>query len=89
MLIGAWSRVARGVGGPTARYARAADWKAPERQIKSLNDRARELLAGFESGRSVGQICRDVNWLNDFEACQLIWALKVVGVLEQLPDKRS
>jgi hypothetical protein len=83
--IGAWSRIDHGVGGPEARYARAEDWVSAARHVKSLPEAGRELLQGFEDGSSVSEICHDARGVSDFEVCQLIWALKVTGLLTRQP----
>jgi len=83
--IGSWSRIDRAIGGPEARYARAAGWEASARQVKSLPEAGRELLVGFEDGGTVSAICRAARGVSDFEVCRLIWALKVTGLVSRQP----
>jgi len=81
--IPAWSRILKGVGGPEARYARLPEWEAAARSVKELSDPARAFLKDFEDGRTVEALCAEARELSSFEACQLIWAFRVIGALEQ------
>jgi hypothetical protein len=84
--IPAWSRIMKGVGGPEARYARRPDWEAAARGVKELSEPARAFLSDFQDGRAVEEICGEGREPSSFETCQLIWAFRVIGVLERLSD---
>ena len=77
--IGTWSRIARGCGGLKARYARDPGWEKLVGQM-SLSSEQRALIDQSDGVRDIESLCAGSS-LSDFEVCQTLWALRVIGVL--------
>jgi hypothetical protein len=82
--IDAWSRVERGCGSLTTRYAPVPGGDALFRQLTLDVDQA-ALLRSIREPRDVESLCAD-SVLNHFEVCRTLWAFRVIGLVERLPD---
>ncbi len=80
--IDAWSRIERAVGGPEARYERAADYESVIPQM-TLSLEKLAILTTLHEPRTVMEIC-DESTLADFEVCRVLWAFGVVGVVRRV-----
>jgi hypothetical protein len=79
--IESWSRILRGVGGLTIRYARAPDWETMAHEMYLSNDQ-RALLDRLATPCDVESLCESTT-LSDFEACRTLWAFLVIGVVRR------
>ncbi len=76
-------RIRRSVGGAHTVYALADGWERPLEGL-ILGEGEKELVARLQLDRaSVDDLCKDV-LLSNFEIYQTLWALKVIGVVEEL-----
>ena len=82
--IDAWSRIARGCGSLTTRYAPAAGADALFKQLTLDVDQA-ALLRAVKGARDVESLCAD-SALDHFEACRSLWAFRVIGLVARLPE---
>jgi hypothetical protein len=80
--IEAWSRVQRAVGGPDARYERAAHYEDALRSM-NLTFEKLSLLTSLNGTRSVEELCQESS-LPDFEVCRTLWAYRVIGVVRRV-----
>jgi Domain of unknown function (DUF4388) len=80
--IESWGRIERGMGGLTARYARAEAGEALAQQM-FLSSEQRSLLEEIGSGQDVEVLC-ERSTLSDFELCRTLWAFAVVGVVRRV-----
>jgi hypothetical protein len=80
--IEAWSRVKRGSGGIAAQYRRADDYEAIVAQM-NLSTEELGLVTALHEPQSVEGICAE-SPLGDFVVCQVLWALRVIGVVKRL-----
>jgi hypothetical protein len=76
------TRVLRGVGGISARYARSDDYEATLGRM-SLSFEKLSILTGLNGTLDVETICRD-STLPDFEVCRTLWAFRVLGVVRRV-----
>jgi hypothetical protein len=77
--IGTWSRIARGCGGLTARYARGPGWEKLVGQM-TLSSEQRGLIDQCDGVRDIESLCSGSS-LSDFQVCQTLWAFRVIGML--------
>jgi hypothetical protein len=82
--IDAWSRIERGCGSLTTRYAPVVGSDALFKQLTLDVDQA-ALLRGVKAARHVESLCAE-SALNHFEVCRTLWAFRVIGLVERLPD---
>jgi hypothetical protein len=84
--IDAWSRIERGCGALTTRYAPAPAPAAAAlfKQLTLDVDQA-ALLRAVKGPRDVEALCAD-SALNHFEVCRSLWAFRVIGLVQRLPD---
>jgi hypothetical protein len=82
--IDAWSRIERGCGTLTTRYAPAAGADALFKQLTLDVDQA-ALLRSVKGARNLETLCAD-SAFDDFEVCRTLWAFRVIGLVERLPD---
>lgn len=82
--IESWKRIDRVVGGLEARY-RARREAAHVLQKLELDADERGIADRLAEARSVEHLCA---WskLSSFAVCRLLWALRVVGYAERLPE---
>jgi len=80
--IESWGRIARGVGGLDARYARADHYEATLAEM-SLSLERLSLLTGLNGILDVEAIC-NASTLSDFEVCRTLWAFRVLGVIQRV-----
>jgi hypothetical protein len=80
--IESWGRIARGVGGLAARYARADHYEATLAEM-SLSLERLSLLTGLNGTLDVEAIC-NASTLSDFEVCRTLWAFRVLGVIQRV-----
>jgi len=80
--IDSWTRIERAVGGLAATFDRLGDYDAKLKGV-TLAPEKLALLAGLTEPRSVEQIC-GASSLPDFEVCRMLWAYRVVGVVQRL-----
>jgi hypothetical protein len=82
--IDAWSRIERGCGSLTTRYAPRTGSDAQFRQLTLDVDQA-ALLRAVKGARDVESLCAE-SALNHFEVCRSLWAFRVIGLVQRLPD---
>ena len=82
--IDAWSRIERGCGSLTTRYAPAAGADALFKQLTLDVDQA-ALLRAVKGARDVESLCAD-SALDHFEVCRSLWAFRVIGLVARLPE---
>lgn len=82
--IEAWSRIQRAVGGPEARYERAADYEAAMGAM-TLSFEKLSLLTSLNGTRTVEALCQESS-LPDFEVCRTLWAFRVIGVVRRVDE---
>ena len=82
--VEAWSRVERGCGGLTARYAAVPGSEALFNQLTLDVDQA-ALARAAKTGREVEALCAE-SVLNDFEVCRTLWAFRVIGLVKRLEE---
>lgn len=82
--IGSWRRIHRAVGGLPASY-RARDGQAGLLERLQLSEPERQLADLLGSPHSVESLC-ERSPLSSFAVCQLLWALRVIGFAERLPE---
>jgi hypothetical protein len=77
--IDSFSRIMRGVGGPTAQYTRSEDY---ERIIAetTLSFEKLSILTSLHETRDVTSIC-DESTLTDLDVCRTLWAFRVIGAV--------
>lgn len=80
--IDAWSRVDRGCGGLTARYAPATGTEALFRELTLGVDQV-ALLRAVKGTRNVESLCAE-SMLDDFEVCRTLWAFRVIGLVRRV-----
>lgn len=80
--IEAWSRVERGSGGLAAHYAPVPGSDLLFKQLTLDVDRA-ALLRSVKGVRDVESLLAE-SILNQFEACQCLWAFRVIGLLRRV-----
>lgn len=80
--IESWSRVARGVGGMEARYARSDQYETTLAQM-SLSFEKLSLLTELNAALDIEAICY-ASTLSDFDVCRTLWAFRVLGVIRRL-----
>jgi hypothetical protein len=74
--------VTRGVGPSHTIYGLADDWAKQVEELR-LMEGAQLLIERLAQGpESVSRLCSDV-CLSSFEACQTLWALKLIGIVVQ------
>ena len=80
--IEAWSRIERGIGGLTARYA--ATPRATERLAGfSTSPEKAALVTGLTAPKAINAICEDSS-LSHFEVCRTLWAFRVMGLIRRV-----
>lgn len=82
--IEAWSRIERGCGSLTSRYAPVAGSEGLFKQLTLDVDQA-ALLRAVKGSREVESLCAE-SALNHFEVCRTLWAFRVIGLVHRLPD---
>lgn len=82
--IEAWSRVERGCGGLTARYAALPGSEALFNQLTLDVDQA-ALTRAAKKPRDVEALCAE-SVLNHFEVCRTLWAFRVIGLVKRLEE---
>jgi hypothetical protein len=82
--IDAWSRIERGCGSLTTRYAPAGGADVLFKQLTLDVDQA-ALLRAVKGSRDVESLCAG-SALNQFEVCRNLWAFRVIGLVVRLPD---
>jgi hypothetical protein len=82
--IDAWSRIERGCGSLTTRYAPVAGTDSLFRQLTLDVDQA-ALLRAVKGSRDVESLCAE-SALNHFEVCRTLWAFRTIGLVERLPE---
>jgi len=82
--IDAWSRIERGCGSLTTRYAPVPGADSLFKQLTLDVDQA-ALLRAVKGSRDVESLCAG-SALNHFEVCRNLWAFRVIGLVERLPD---
>jgi hypothetical protein len=80
--IDSWTRIDRAVGGLAAAFDRLGDYEAKLKGV-TLAPEKLALLTYLTQPRTVEQIC-DASSLPDFEVCRMLWAYRVVGVVQRL-----
>jgi uncharacterized protein DUF4388 len=85
--IESWSRIAAAVGGLQTPYTTSPRVEALSKELNLTLDEW-TLLSRCEGGSTLGSMCAD-SALGDFEACRLIWAFTVVGLLTQVQEARA
>ena len=80
--IEAWSRIEKGVGGASARYARSPGYEALLTQL-NLGANQLALLENVDAGRDVEGLCEG-SALSDFAVCQTLWAFRVIGLVVRM-----
>lgn len=80
--IDSWSRVERGVGGISARYARADGYDRVLRAMTLVPEKA-AVLEALQGERDVEAICAGSS-LPDFDVCRTVWAFRVIGVARRI-----
>lgn len=80
--IEAWSRVERGSGGLAAHYVPVPGTDSLFRQLTLDVDQA-ALLRSVKGARDVESLLGE-SMLNHFEACQALWAFRVIGLLRRV-----
>jgi hypothetical protein len=80
--IEAWSRVERGSGGLSARYASVSGSEGLFKQLTLDVDQA-ALLRSVKGVRDVESLCAE-SVLNDFELCRTLWAFRVIGLVRRV-----
>jgi hypothetical protein len=80
LRISRWSRVLRGLGGLEA-YFRACSGKERLLQQMQLRVAHAAILQALEAPVSVRDLCRK-GLLADFEVCRVLWAFRVIGLVE-------
>lgn len=82
-----WGRVERGVGGLDARYTRAASYEERLGEV-SLSYEQLTLLTALNGIVDLPALCRSSS-LGAFEACRTIWALRVLGLVREVPRRTA
>ena len=82
--IESWKRIDRATGGLQARY-RSRPEAAPLLPKLDLDADERALVERLNEPRTLGGLC-DWSKLSSFAVCRLLWAFRVVGVAERLPE---
>jgi hypothetical protein len=82
--IEAWSRVERGCGGLTARYAPLAGSEGLFKQLTLDVDQG-ALLRSVKGARDVESLCAE-SVLNHFEVCRNLWAFRVIGLVRRVEE---
>jgi hypothetical protein len=82
--IEAWSRVERGCGGLSARYAAVPGSEALFNQLTLDVDQA-ALARAAKKPRDVEALCAE-SVLNHFEVCRALWAFRVIGLVRRLEE---
>ncbi|HUG54967.1 MAG TPA: DUF4388 domain-containing protein, partial [Vicinamibacteria bacterium] len=77
-----WSRIERAVGGMDTRYARTPGYEQALNHM-TLSLEKLSILTGMDLEQDVGTICRNSS-LSHFEACRILWAFRVIGVVRRL-----
>jgi hypothetical protein len=82
--IGSWGRIERGIGGLQTRYERHPEWVVRAHEMFLSNDQ-RTLLDDLDEPRTVEKVL-ERSTLSDFEACRMLWAFAVIGVMRRLDE---
>jgi Domain of unknown function (DUF4388) len=80
--IEAWSRVERGSGGLEARYVPVPGTESLFKQLTLDVDQA-ALLRSVKGVRDAESLLKE-SMLNHFEACRVLWAFRVIGLIRRL-----
>lgn len=82
--IASWGRIERGIGSLKARYERHPEWVVRAHEM-FLSNEQRALLDDLDEPRTVEKMLERAT-LADFEACRMLWAFVVIGVVRGLED---
>jgi hypothetical protein len=82
--IASWGRIERGIGSLKTRYERHPEWEVRAHEM-FLSNEQRALLDDLNEPRTVEKMLERAT-LADFEACRMLWAFVVIGVVRRLED---
>ena len=80
--LDSWERVCKGLGGLAARYQRSDGCESRLSEITGSREQL-SILTDLVDEQSVRAICERSS-LPDFEVCRLLWAFRIVGLVDRL-----